>query len=134
MITTGHYHVFLLAFPFYGAYQSTHGLPPMSGTEFLAHARRTINALNGEVAESADLEEPMVTVVAEVGCFDVGLREDIVGHPGLVEHMMRELADRAGAVSVHRYGPAALIVDFPDWDELQVKLWCNLWLERHLPR
>jgi hypothetical protein len=134
VLAADHHQIFLPAFPLYGAYQAAHGRSPMSGTEMLAHTRRTIDALNGEGAESADLEEPMVTVVAEVDCFDVGLREDIVGHPGLVEHLMRELAARNGVVSVHRYGPAALIVDFPDWDELQLKLWCNLWLERHLPR
>jgi hypothetical protein len=134
VLAADHHQIFLPAFPLYGAYQSAHGRSPMSGTEMLAHTRRTINALNGEGAESADREEPMVTVVAEVGCYDVGLREDIAAHPGLVEHLMRELADRAGVVSVHRYGPAALTVDFPGWDELQLKLWCNLWLERHLPR
>ena len=39
-----------------------------------------------------------------------------------------------GVASVHRYGPAALVVDVEGWDELRVKMWCTLWLQRHLPR
>ena len=85
--------------------------------------------------EAAALEEPLVTVVAEVDCFDVGLREDIpAAHPQVVEELIAELADRDGVASVHRYGPAALVVDVPDWDELRLKLWLTLWLQRHLPR
>lgn len=134
VLAADHHQIFLPAFPLYGAYQAAHGRSPMSGTEMLAHTRRTITALRGEGPEAADLEEPMVMVVAEVGCFDVGLREDIAAHPGLVDQLVAALADRDGVEAVHRYGPAALIVEFPDWDELQLKLWCNLWLERHLPR
>lgn len=134
VLAAEHHQVFLPAFPLYAVYQSAHGRPPMSGTEMLSYTHRTIAALQGKSSEASDLEEPMVTVVAEIDCFDVGLREDIAAHPGLVEHLMRDLADRDGAVSVHRYGPAVIVVDFPDWDELQLKLWCTLWLERHLPR
>ncbi|KLU09149.1 hypothetical protein ABL57_13785 [Kocuria sp. SM24M-10] len=134
VLAAGHHQIFLPAFPLYGAYQSAHGRSPLSGTEMLDHTRRTIDALHGLGPEATDLQEPMVTVVAEVDCFDVGLREDIAAHPGLVEQLIAELADRDGVVAVHRYGPTALTVDFPDWDELQLKLWCTLWLERHLPR
>ncbi len=130
----GH-EVFLPGMPLYSAYQSAHGRPPMSGTEMLAHTRRTITGLRGEGPEAAAVEEPPVTVVAEIDCFDVGLREDIArSHPEVVEQLVAELADRDGVASVHRYGPAALVVDAPDWDEMRVKLWCTMWLQRHLPR
>ena len=73
--------------------------------------------------------------LAEVDCFDVGLREDIPAlHPQIVEQLIDELCDRDGVESVHRYGPAALVVDVSGWDELRLKLWCTLWLQRHLPR
>ncbi|MUN63777.1 hypothetical protein GMA12_11605 [Kocuria sediminis] len=134
VLAAGHHQIFLPLFPLYGAYQCAYQRFPMSGTEMLAHTRRTIHALEGGGTEAADLEEPMVTVVAEVGCFDVGLREDVAAHPGLVEQLVAELADRDGILSVYRYGPAAIVVDFPDWDELQLDLWCTLWLQRHLPR
>ncbi|MFE7631757.1 hypothetical protein [Kocuria sp. NPDC057446] len=135
VLGTDHHHLFLPGLPLYSAYQSAHGRSAMSGTEMLAHARRTIDALHGEGPESAALQEPLVTVVAELDCFDVGLREDIPAqHPGLVEHLIAELCDRDGVASVHRYGPAALVVDVPAWDELRVKMWCTLWLQRHLPR
>ena len=71
------HQLFLPAMPLYSVYQSAHGRDPMSGTEMLAHIRRTIAALRGEgpVAEAA--EEPLVSVVAEVDCVDVGLRADL---------------------------------------------------------
>jgi len=135
VLASDHHQVFLPALPLYSAYQSAHGRSPMSGTEMLVHVRRTTAALRGEGPEAAAIEEPMVTVVAEVDCFDVGLREDIPAqHPQVVEQLMTELADRDGVASVHRYGPAALVVDVPDWDELRLKLWCTVWLQRHLPR
>ena len=135
VLGTDHHHLFLPGLPLYSAYQSAHGRPAMSGTEMLAHTRRTIDALNGKGPEAAALQEPLVTVVAELDCFDVGLREDIpAAHPGLVEHLVAELCDRDGVASVHRYGPAALVVDVEGWDELRVKMWCTLWLQRHLPR
>jgi hypothetical protein len=135
VLGTDHHHLFLPGLPLYSAYQSAHGRPAMSGTEMLTHTRRTIDALQGDGPEAAALQEPLVTVVAELDCFDVGLREDIPAqHPGLVEHLIAELCDRDGVTSVHRYGPAALVVDVPDWDELRVKMWCTLWLQRHLPR
>jgi hypothetical protein len=135
VLASEHHQVFLPALPLYSVYQSAHGRDPMSGTEMLTHTRRTIDALHGEGPGSSALEEPLVTVVAELDCFDVGLREDIPAtHPGLVEHLMAELCDRDGVTSVHRYGPAALVVDVADWDELRLRLWCTLWLQRHLPR
>ena len=135
VLASDHHQVFLPALPLYSVYQSAHGRDPMSGTEVLTHTRRTIDALHGDGPEAAALEEPLVTVVAELDCFDVGLREDIpAAHPGLVEHLIAELCDRDGVASVHRYGPAALVVDVADWDELRLKMWCTLWLQRHLPR
>lgn len=86
-------------------------------------------------AEAAVAEEPLVTVAAEADCFDVGLHEDLAQqHPALVEWLIAELNDRDGVISVHRYGPAALVVDVPSWDELRLPMWLNLWLQRHLPR
>ncbi|GAA1753943.1 hypothetical protein [Kocuria aegyptia] len=83
------------------------------------------------MAEAA--EEPLVTVVAEVDCFDVGLRANLAkDHPALVDRMIAELTDRDGATSVYRYGPEALVVDAPDWDETRLKLWLTLWLQRNL--
>jgi hypothetical protein len=135
VLASDHHQIFLPALPLYSVYQSAHGRDPMSGTEMLTHTHRTIAALHGEGPEAAALEEPLITVVAELDCFDVGLREDIpAAHPGLVEHLMAELCDRDGVASVHRYGPAALVVDVVDWDELRLKMWCTLWLQRHLPR
>jgi len=73
--------------------------------------------------------------VAEVDCFDVWLRDDLAEeHPALVEWLIAELPDRDGVVSVHRYGPSALVVDVPTWDELRLRMWLTLWLQRHLPR
>ncbi len=135
VLASDHHQIFLPGIPLYSVYQSALGRDPMSGTEMLAHIRRTIEALRGEGPEAAAVEEPLVTVVAELDCFDVGLREDIPAqHPGVVEHLIAELCDRDGVASVHRYGPAALVVDVADWDELRLKLWCTLWLQRHLPR
>ncbi|MFF0989122.1 hypothetical protein [Kocuria nitroreducens] len=135
VLATEHHQIFLPAIPLYGAYQCAHGRDPMSGTEMLAHTRRTIDAMHGEGPEAEAIEEPMVTVVAELDCFDVGLREDIPAqHPQVVAHLIAELCDRDGVESVHRYGPSALIVNVHDWDELRLKLWCTMWLQRHLPR
>ncbi|MFI7496058.1 hypothetical protein ACH9D2_15250 [Kocuria sp. M4R2S49] len=132
VLATDHHQVFLPALPLYSAYQSAHGRDPMDGPEMLAHTRRTISALRR--AAPGVSQEPLVSVVAEVGCFDVGLRTDIVEqHPALLERLVAELVDRDGVGSVHRYGPAALVVDVPDWDELRLKLWLTLWLQRHLP-
>jgi len=129
------HQVFLPAMPLYSAYQSAHGRSPMSGTEMLGFVERTISALRGEGPEAAAVEEPPVTVVAEIDCLDLGLREDIpVLHPEVVEQMVAELCDRNGVASVHRYGPAALVVDAPEWDGTRLKLWATMWLQRHLPR
>ncbi|WP_298591289.1 hypothetical protein [uncultured Kocuria sp.] len=132
VLATEHHQLFLPALPLYSAYQSAHGRDPMDGAEMLAHTRRTIAALSSAGPGAA--EEPPVSVVAEVDCFDVGLRADIVAqHPALVERLVAELVDRDGVQSVHRYGATALVVDVPDWDELRLKLWLTLWLQRHLP-
>jgi hypothetical protein len=105
----------------------------MSGTEMFRYTQCTITALRGEAPAAEATQEPLVTVVAEVDCFDVGLRADLTGeHPGLVERMVAELTDRDGVISVYRYGPDALVVDAPDWDEIRLKLWLTLWLQRHL--
>ncbi|WP_188539978.1 hypothetical protein [Kocuria dechangensis] len=135
VLASDSHQIFLPALPLYSVYQSAHGRDPMGGPEMLAHVRRTITALRGEGPESSVAEEPLVTVVAEVDCFDVGLREDIAEqHPHLVERLVAELTDRDGVVSVYRYGPAALVVDVPEWDETRLRLWLTLWLQRHLPR
>ncbi|GEO96650.1 hypothetical protein [Kocuria turfanensis] len=135
VLAAGRHQVFLPAMPLYSAYQSAHGRDPMSGAEMLGHVHRTIAALRGESPAAATAGEPLVNVVAEVGCFDVGLRADLVEqHPEVVERLVAELADRDGVVSVHRYGPHALVVDVPDWDELRLQLWLTVWLERALSR
>ena len=134
-VLAGHHHqVFLPALPLYSAYQTAHGRDPMSGAEMLAHVRRTISALRGEGPEADTAEEPLVTVVAEVDCFDVGLRADIAEHPSLVDRLVEELVERDGVESVHRYGPAALVVNAPSWEELRLQMWLTLWLQRNLPR
>lgn len=129
------HQVFLPFLPLYSAYQTLLGRDPMDGQEMVGHVQRTISALRGEGPEAAATEEPFVTVVAEVDCYDVGLRADIAErHPELVKRMTDELADRDGVESVHRYGPAALVVNAPSWEEIRLKLWLTLWLQRHLPR
>ncbi|MHC5560845.1 hypothetical protein [Kocuria sp. U4B] len=133
VLTAAGHHVFLPGIPLYSAYQSAHGRDPMSGTEMAAHTRRTLAALRGENPVADAVEDPLVTVVAEVDCFDLGLRADLAAdHPELVERMITELTDRDGVASVHRYGPDALVVDAPDWNETRLKLWSTLWLQRHL--
>jgi hypothetical protein len=133
VLATDHHQVFLPAMPLYSAYQSAHGRDPMSGTEMLAHTRRTITGLHGHGPVAETVEEPLVTVVAEIDCFDVGLRTDLATqHPELVERLVTELTDRDGVESVYRYGSEALVVNAPDWDETRLKLWCTLWLHRHL--
>jgi hypothetical protein len=133
VLATDHHQVFLPAMPLYSAYQSAHGRDPMSGTEMHAYVQRTITGLHGQGPVAETIEEPLVTVVAEVDCFDVGLRPDIsTQRPGLVERMVAELTDRDGVESVYHYGPEALVVDAPHWDETRLKLWCTLWLQRHL--
>ncbi|MEX5303125.1 hypothetical protein [Kocuria sabuli] len=123
--------VLLPGLPICSAYQTAHGRDPMSGSEMRAHVERTISALRGEGPEAAATEEPLVTVVAEVDCFDVGLRADLAEqHSALVEWLIAELADRDGVVPVHRCGTSALVVDVPSWDELRVRMW----LQRHPPR
>ncbi|MGQ1798053.1 hypothetical protein ACT4S5_13085 [Kocuria oceani] len=135
VLASDHHQLFLPALPLYSVYQSAHGRDPMSGTEMRIHVQRTIDAMHGKGPEAAAIEEPLVTVVAELDCFDVGLREDIPAeHPEIVPLLIAELCHRDGVESVHRYGPAALIVTVPDWDELRLKLWCTLWLQRNLPR
>jgi len=135
VLATEHHHLFLPSIPLYSAYQSAHGRDPMSGTEMRAYLEHTITALRGEGPVAAVVEEPLVTVVAEVDCFDVGLRADLAAdHPQTVERMIADLTDREGVESVHRYGPDALVVNAPEWDETRLKLWCTLWLQRHLPR
>ncbi len=134
VLATADHQIFLPGIPLYSAYQTAHGRDPMSGAEMHAHVERTITALRGEGPEAATTEEPLVTVVAEVDCFDVGLRADIPAqHPALVEWLIAELTDRDGVESVYRYGPAALTVDVPSWDELRLRMWLTLWLQRHLP-
>ncbi|MEX5303850.1 hypothetical protein [Kocuria sabuli] len=127
------HQIFLPGLPLYSAYLSAHGRDPMSRTEMLHHTRRTISALRGEGPVADRAEEPLVSVVAEVDCFDVGLRADLARkHSHLVERMVTELTDRDGVASVHRYGPDVLVIDAPDWDETRLKLWLTLWLHRHL--
>lgn len=135
VLAAAEHQVFLPGLPIYSAYQTAHGRDPMSGSEMRVHVEHTITALRGEGPEAATVEEPLVTVVAEVDCFDVGLRGDLAEqHPALVEWLIAELADRDGVVSVHRYGTSALVVDVPSWDELRLRMWLTLWLQRHLPR
>ncbi|MHC5560449.1 hypothetical protein [Kocuria sp. U4B] len=135
VLAAAEHQVFLPGLPIYSAYQSAHGRDPMSGTEMFEHVQRTISALHGQGPEAATAEEPYVTVVPEVDCFDVGLRADIAAqHPVLVDRLIAELTDRDGVASVHRYGPAALVVDAPSWEELRLQMWLTLWLQRHLPR
>ena len=95
---------------------------------------QVLASLRGEGPEADTAEEPLVTVVAEVDCFDVGLRADIAEHPPLVDRLVEELAERDGVESVHRYGPAALVVNAPSWEELRLQMWLTLWLQRNLPR
>ena len=133
VLVADHHQIFLPAMPLYSAYQSAHGRDPMSGTEMAEYTRRTITALRGQGPVAAITEEPLLTVVAEVDCFDVGLRADLpTTHPGLVERLITELADRDGVASVYRYGPDALVIDAPGWNEIRLKLWLTLWLERNL--
>jgi hypothetical protein len=134
VLAAADHQIFLPAIPLYSAYQTAHGRDPMSGAEMRAHVERTITALRGQGPEAATVEEPLVTVVAELDCFDVGLRADLPAqHPALVEWLIAELTDRDGVESVYRYGPAALTVDVPSWDELRLRMWLTLWLQRHLP-
>jgi hypothetical protein len=133
VLAAGGHQIFLPGIPLYSAYQSAHGRDPMDGTEMGGHLRRTLTAMRGQGPVADAVEEMLVTVVPEVGCFDVGLRADIAAeHPGLVEQLILELRDRQGVVSIHRYGPDALVIDVPDWDEIRLKLWLTLWLQRHL--
>lgn len=96
---------------------------------------RTTTGLRREGPEAATVEEPLVTVVAEADCFFVGLRGDLAEqHRAPVGVTDRRARDRDGVVSVLRYGASALVVDVPSWDELRVRMWLRLWLQRHLPR
>ncbi|MEX5271565.1 hypothetical protein [Kocuria sabuli] len=133
VLTADSHQIFLPGLPLYSTYLSAQGHDPMSGTEMLQHTRRTITALRGEGPVAEVAEEPLVTVVAEVDCFDVGLRTDLARkHSHLVERMVTELASRDGIASVYRYGSDALVIDAPHWDETRLKLWLTLWLHRHL--
>jgi hypothetical protein len=135
VLAAGGHQIFLPGIPLYSAYQSAHGRDPMSGTEMLAHVQRTVTALGGQGPVADAVEEPLVTVVPEVDCYDVGLRADLAAeHPGLVDQLILELGDREGVTSVYRYGPDVLVVDAPDWDETRLKLWLTLWLQRNLAR
>lgn len=76
------HQVLLPGLPLYSTYQRAHGRDPMSTSEMRWHVERTTTALRSEGPEAATVEEPLVTVVAEVGCFDVGLRGDLAEqHP-----------------------------------------------------
>ena len=131
VLTAAGRQIFLPALPLYSAYQSAHGRDPMSATEMLNHTRRTIAALRGEGPAAEATEEPLVNVVADVDCFDVGLRTDLTTQrQGLVERLITELSDRDGVDAVYRYGPEALVVNASDWDETRLKLW----LTRHLAK
>ncbi|GGG64504.1 hypothetical protein GCM10011374_30160 [Kocuria dechangensis] len=133
VLATSHHQIFLPGIPLYSAYCSAHGRDPMNGTEMHAHTRRTIAALRGEGPVADKAEDPLVTVVAEVGCYDVGLRADLPeNHAELLDRMVAELTDHDGVASVHRYGSAALVVDAPGWEDIWLKLWLTLWLQRHL--
>ncbi|MFI7584389.1 hypothetical protein ACH9DO_11405 [Kocuria sp. M1N1S27] len=135
VLAADHHQVFLPGLPLYSAYQTSLGRDPMDGAEMLAHVLRTITALRGEGPAPVLTEEPLVTVVAEVDCFDVGLRPDLAtDHPDVLERLVAELTDRDGVASVYRYGPEALVVDAPEWDETRLKLWLTLWLELALIR
>lgn len=134
MLAADSHQIFLPALPLYSVYQSAQGRDPMSGDEMAALVQRTIAALRGEGPEAEASEEPLVSVVAEVDCFDVGLRPDIALRQDLVQRLADELTDRDGVEHVHRYGPAVLVVNAPPWDETRLKLWCTLWLQRNLPR
>ena len=135
VLAAADHQIFLPGIPLYSTYQTVHGHEAMDGVEMHAHLLRTIVALLGEGPVSVLAEEPMVTVVAEVNCFDVGLRADLAtDHTELMERLAAELAGRDGVVSVYRYGPDALVVNAPDWEETRLKLWLTLWLERALLR
>ncbi|MFI7744751.1 hypothetical protein [Kocuria rhizosphaericola] len=135
VLAAADHQIFLPAIPLYSAYQSAHGRDPMDGPEMLAHMLRTITALRGEGPVAILAEEPLATVVAELDCFDVGLRTDLAtDHAELMERLVAELCDRDGVTSVYRYGPDALVVDAPQWNETRLKLWLTLWLERALLR
>lgn len=130
VLTADSHQVFLPGLPLHSAYLSADDRDPMSGTEMLAHTRRTITALQGQGQVA---EEPLVTVVADVDCFDVGLRADLAAdHADLVQRLVTELTGRDGIASVYRYGPEALVIDAPSWNEAWLKLWLTLWLDRHL--
>jgi hypothetical protein len=137
VLAAGVHQVGLPALPLYSVYQTVRGREGTGGAEMVEQVRRTISALRGEGPEAATAEEPLVTVVAEVDCLDVGLRDDIAeDHPEVVDRLVAELADREGVEPVHRYGPAALVVDAPSWPELRLwrlRMWLALWLQRHLP-
>lgn len=135
VLARAEHQVFLPGLPIHSAYRSAHGRDPMSGVETVEHVRRTVSALRGQGPEAATAEEPYVTVVPEVECFDVGLRADIAeDRSSLVDRMIAELIDRDGVDSVHRYGPAALVVNAPYWEELRLQVRLTLWLQRDLPR
>lgn len=135
VLAAHHHQVLLPALPPYSAYQPAHGRDPMSGTGMLGHVHRTVTALRGDGPEAAIADEPLVTVVAEVDCFDIGGRADIAEQrPELMDRLVEELTDRDGVESIHRYGPAALVVDASSWDELRLQRWLTLWLQHHLHR
>ncbi|PLC12645.1 hypothetical protein AUQ48_10980 [Kocuria flava] len=83
-------------------------------------------ARHGKLVDPHPPEESLLLV--DGFCADLPER-----HPALVERLVDALCERDGVVSVHRYGPAALVVGVPEWDEVRLKPWLSLWLERNLP-
>ncbi|MUN62493.1 hypothetical protein GMA12_04960 [Kocuria sediminis] len=51
----------------------------LPGTRMLSSTRRTVDALHPEGPGTAAREDPLVALVAVVGCFGAGLRGDIAG-------------------------------------------------------
>lgn len=127
VLAAGGHQIFRPGIPLCSAYRSAHCRVPMSGTGMLRHVQHTITALHGEGPVAGMTEEPLVTVVAELECFDVELRTDLTeDHSEMVEQMVTELTDRDGVASIYRSGPEALVFDVPDWDETRLKLWLTL--------
>lgn len=125
--------IFVPTLPMAGMLRLKRGQPTLGESELADYAAATITALH-PVTPSLVVDPPVLVTATAADTFDVGVRADLaLGHPGLMDRLLTDLATQDGITAVARVAADAIEVHARGGDPEALQRWLTGWWRTYLP-